>query len=132
VHCVLPRYVSRRPVPPLLHFLFHLRLLITPRRCLSNHAQPKDKGDDFLFCESRLWPSSFFCTTLFLRFENVTVSMKSLGMNMICCCWVVKIVYEILTGVMVMCYCSIVLSVIVVWVWATDFSGKHLKTKLKV
>jgi hypothetical protein len=35
VHCVLPRYLSRRPIPHLLHFLLHLRLQITPQRWLS-------------------------------------------------------------------------------------------------
>ena len=32
VHCVLPRYLSRRPVPHLHHFCLRLRLHIDPQR----------------------------------------------------------------------------------------------------
>ena len=35
VHRVLPRYLSRRPVPHLLHFFLRLRLHINPQRWLS-------------------------------------------------------------------------------------------------
>jgi hypothetical protein len=35
VHCVLPRYLTRRPVPHLLHFCLRFCLQITPQRWLS-------------------------------------------------------------------------------------------------
>ena len=99
VHCVLPRY--RGALYPIFFIFYFIFAFLSPPEDVSRTMlNQKTRVMIFFFVNLDCGRVPFSAPHLTYVFENINVSM-----NMICCCWVVQIVYEILTGVVVMCYC---------------------------